>query len=129
MDYEKLKERAQKHAERVQKLAELREIWHSSDPKKKKLEFSKIALIFVFIDCLIIQFYSMWLMATLQDASSLSSLIGIIMPIAGEVGSVISYNKKSSVENSANGIVYESYMASIRSANELTEKELDEAVG
>ena len=114
MKYEVMKKRAQKHADKIKEIEEIKRIWHSSDPVKKKIAFSKIALIFVFVDCLIIQFYSMWLMAALRDASSLSALIGIIMPIFGEVGSIISYNKKSSIENSANGIVYETCMKTLK---------------
>ena len=122
-------ERALKHAERVRKQQELKEVWHSNDKKRKPIAFSKIAFIVIFLDCLLIQLFSMWIMVYLADASNLGALIGIAVALIGEVGTCVSYNKKSMVENSSGGIVYESFVQSLKTEDELTEEEKNNAVG
>lgn len=129
MNYKRELAKARYHAEQVRRKQEIKAIKHKNDKPKKKMEFSKKAFILVFLDCLLIQLFSMWIMVYLADASNLSSLIGIAVALIGEVGAVFSYNRKSSAENTAGGIIYESYMNSIKSENELTAEEIRDAVG
>lgn len=129
MKYEAMKKRAQKHAEKVKEKQEIRKIWHSNDTRKRPLAFSKVAFIFIFLDCLLIQFFSMLFMWTYPEASDIGALIGIAIALLGEVGTCASYYRKSAIENSTNGIVYEATMASIKSSSDMTPEQVDEAVG
>ena len=118
-----------RHAKKVKQRQILHDIRHKNDKKKKPIAFSKLAFIIIFLDCLLIQLFSMWIMVYLADASNLGALIGIAVALIGEVGTCVSYNRKSMVENSSGGIVYESYIQSIKGEDELTEEELNNAVG
>ena len=129
MSYKRDVAKAKYHAEQVRRKQELYEIRHKYDKPKKKLEFGKVGLILILLDCLIIQGFSMWIMVYLADVSNLSALIGIAIALIGEVGALVSYNRKSQAENTVGGIVYESFMNSLKKESDLTEEELEDAVG
>ncbi len=124
-----MKKRAQKHADKIKEIEEIKRIWHSSDPAKKKIAFSKIAFVIIFLDCLLIQVFSMLFMLFHPEASDIGALSSIAIALIGEVGACASYYRKSAIENSTNGIVYETAMAQIKNKNELTEEEINDSVG
>ncbi len=105
--YEIKKEEALKYAEEVRQKQELEEIRHSNDKEKKRLSFSKIAVIFIFVNCLIIELYSMVIMALFHDLTSLGSLI---MAVLGQCAGLLGYFVKAGRENIAGGITYETAM-------------------
>lgn len=106
-DYRDKMDEALKYAEDVKQKQEIKEIKHSNDKEKKPLSFSKIAVIFIFTNCLVIELYSMVVMAVFHDLSSLGSLvIGVI----GQCVTALGYFIKSKAENCSDGIVYETAM-------------------
>lgn len=121
MNYEKELEKAKLHAEKVKIRQELYDIRHANDRQKEKLPTGKKALKFMIINCSIIELYSLFAMYMLQDLSPLTTLIAAVV---GECVSIISYNIKSSKENTSGGIVYESAMKKLK--YELEESGSDE---
>lgn len=111
MDYEKELEKAKLHAEKVKLKQELYEVRHANDKDLKPLSFSKIAVIFIFANCLIVEFYSMFVMFVFHDLTSLGSLV---MAIIGQCASLLGYFIKSGRENTASGIVYETTMMQLQ---------------
>lgn len=104
MSYEeKQKEKAEAYAEKQKLKQELYEIKHKYDKKKKPLTFGKWGFIFLIANCTIVELYSMIMMAVFQDLSTLSSLIAAVV---GECVCLISYNIKSQIDNSSNGLTY-----------------------
>lgn len=75
--------------------------------KKKKIETSKVAIFFIFLNCSIIEIYSMVAMWYFADLSPLYSLIGAVL---GESIAYISYCAKAKKENVKGGITYEMAM-------------------
>lgn len=75
--------------------------------RKKKKETSKIAMFFIFLNCTIIEVYSMVAMWYFADLSPLYSLIGAVL---GESIAYISYCAKAKKENIKGGITYEMAM-------------------
>ena len=63
--------------------------------KKKKIETSKVAMFFIFLNCSIIEIYSMVAMWYFADLSPLYSLIGAVL---GESIAYISYCAKAKKE-------------------------------
>ena len=63
--------------------------------KKKKATFTKIIMTFIFINCTVIEIYSMIVMYILQDLSALSTLIGAVV---GEAFAFAVYCVKSFLE-------------------------------
>ena len=107
MNYEKEINKAQLHADKVKLKQEIEQVKHSNDKSKKPLSFSKIAVIFMLTNCVVIEVYSMFAMFWLNDLSALGSLIAAVV---GQCITLIAYSIKSSKENTANGIVYETTM-------------------
>lgn len=81
--------------------------------KKKRLQFSKICMWMIFINCTIVELYSMVAMWHFADLSPLYSLIGAVI---GESLAYISYCAKSSKENVKGGITYEMALSSQQNA-------------
>lgn len=104
---------AEAYALKQKQKQKIYDIKHQYDKPKKGVAFGKLLLILMVIDVLIIQGFSMYMMWYLADSSSLPSLIGVIAPLLSLVAALVSYNKKSAIENSAGGIVYESAMSEI----------------
>ena len=84
----------------------------------RKLSASKKALIFLFINCSLIEIFTAWVtvqniklaftMGTQPDFTPLVALIGAVV---GEVIGLASYYIKSTKENTEGGIIYESAAA------------------
>ena len=123
MDYEKQKELAKQHAEKVKQTQELKEIRHSNDKPKEKLSFSKVAFIFMIANCTVIEIYALVAMFFFADLSPLTTLIAAVV---GECMSFTVFEIKSGKENTSGGIVYESAMKKLE--YEL-ENNSDDAVG
>lgn len=104
MNYEKELEKAKLHAEKVRLRQELNEVRHANDSKGGTLSFSKMAVIFIFTNCLVIEIYSMVAMYIFHDLSSLGSLV---MAVLGQCASLLGYFIKAKTENCAGGITYE----------------------
>ena len=111
MGYANELEKAHQYAERVQQKQEIYKIKHSNDKDKKPLSFSKIAVIFIFLNCLVIELYSMVIMVVFHDLTSLGSLM---MAVLGQCASLLGYFIKSGRENTASGIVYETTMMQLQ---------------
>lgn len=127
MSYEKQLEKAILHAEKVKLKQELYEVKHANDKPKEKLTTGKKALRFMIINCSVIEIYSLFAMYMFQDLSPLTTLIAAVV---GECVSIISYNIKSSKENTSGGIVYESAMRKLEHEFEEDSSEGDDgAVG
>lgn len=125
MRYKDKLRRARIYADKIKKKQEIYNVKHQYD-SKKKVEFSKIILIIIFINCVVIEIYSMWVMYALADLSALPALIGAII---GECGSACCYFIKSMVQNRIGGITYEAMQHTFLSENDLTSEELEDAVG
>lgn len=123
MDYEKELEKAKLYAEKVKVKQEIEDIKHSND-RKKELSFSKIAVIFIFSNCVVIELYSMYAMLHIGDLSALGALIAAVV---GQCVTICSYNIKAGKENTKEGIVFETAMKELEYS--LTTNEDDGAVG
>lgn len=113
--YDKL--RAKRHANKIKHKQEIYEIRHSNDPERKKPQFSKIAVAFIFVDTLVIQIYCMFAMWHFKDMSNLNALIGIFGALLTQCLSYWTYSKKATVENTVGGIVYQNMMNSLEQNN------------
>lgn len=102
--------RAKRHADRVKQDQIVKEIRHRNDSERDKIQFSKILVAFIFVDCLIIQGFIMYMILLMKDTSHLSNLVGLIGTLVAQAISLMSYNKKSLGENSSGGIIYEAAM-------------------
>lgn len=103
--YEEKVFKANLYAEKQKQKAEIYKIKHKND-NKKPLTFGKIALIFLLLNCTVIEIYSMIVMFIFADLSPLTVLISSVV---GECVGLISYNIKSQKENTGpngEGITY-----------------------
>lgn len=99
--------RAKRHADHVKQRQIVYDVRHKNDPDHKKISFSKIAVIFICLNALAIEIYSMWIMYVFHDISHLSSLISILGSLIAQSVSLLGYFNKSSKENTQGGIVYQ----------------------
>ncbi len=125
-DYQKELQKAQLHADKVKLKQELKEIRHANDEKRKSLSFSKVAVIFIFCNCVVIELYSMFAMFWLSDLTALGALIAAVV---GQCVSLSGYFIKSGKENTSQGIVYETTMLELEHQYGLKTEEDDGAVG
>lgn len=117
MDYNKQKEYANKYAAKVKQKQELYDIKHRNDKPKEKLSFSKKAFVFMIANCIIIEIYSLFMMAFYEDLSSLPTLI---VAVIGECICTVSYYIKAKCENTQGGIIYETALRKLdNSINEI----------
>lgn len=60
---------------------EIKEIRSSNtvEIEKKKVSTTKLLMLFIFINCTVVEGYSMWVMYTLGDLSALYALIGAVI--------------------------------------------------
>ena len=123
-DYKDRMDEAFRHAEDVKQRQEIKEIKHSNDKEKKPLSFSKMAVIFIFANCCVIELYSMVVMAVFHDLSSLGSLV---MAVVGQCASLLGYFIKASRENTESGIVYETTMLQLQHELGMTDEKVDVA--
>lgn len=108
--YEVEKAKAEREALEIKQRQEIYEIRHQYDTAKKPLTMGKKLTIFALADCVVIQIFAMFAMLYLQDISAMYSLIAIVGSIFCEVFSLISYNHKSTRENTEGGINYQNMM-------------------
>ena len=118
-NYKDRMDEAFRHAEDVKQKQEIKEVKHSND---KPLSFSKMAVIFIFANCCVIELYSMVVMAVFHDLSSLGSLV---MAVVGQCASLLGYFIKASRENTESGIVYETTMLQLQHELGMTGEKVD----
>lgn len=110
MIYEVEKKKAEQDALERKQRQEIYEIRHQYDKKRKPLTTGKKLTYFALADCMVIQIFSMFAMIYLKDISAIYSLIAIVGSILCEVFSLVSYNHKSTKENTEGGITYQDMM-------------------
>ena len=91
---------------------------------KKKISTSKILILFLFINCTIIEIFTGWVTVksfsySLITGNSIdfSPLVTLIGSVIGEVIGFAIYSLKSAKENSEGGIVYDSIFRNKEDAN------------
>lgn len=82
---------------------------------KEKISTTKIVLAFLILNMVIIEGYSLYAMLALGNLDALPVLITAIV---GECISILGYMVKSSVENRAGGIVFETTMKQLQENND-----------
>lgn len=102
--------RAKRHADHVKQRQIVYDVRHKNDTERKKPQYSKLLVAFIFLDCLVIQIFIMHMICITKDTAHLSNLVGLIGTLVAQGTALISYNNKSKAENSASGIVYETAM-------------------
>ena len=92
---------------------------------KKKISTSKILILFLFINCTVIEIFTGWV--TIKsfsyslmtgNAIDFSPLVTLIGAVVGEVIGFAIYSLKSTKENTAGGIVYDSIFRDKDSIND-----------
>lgn len=113
----KLQERKRKN-----EIAGIKSDGRDNTPKRKKLTTTKVLMYLIFLNCLMIEVYSMWVMFTLSDLSALYSLIGAVI---GESISFAVYCAKSFKETKEEAdakLRRDKFEASIESGKEVVEE-------
>lgn len=101
--------------ENIKKCNNIRDEYNQlTKSKTDKLSMSKKALIFLFINCTLVELFTGWVtiksfalafaMGIMPDFSPLLAIIGAVV---GEVVGLMTYYAKSTKENTVGGIVYE----------------------
>ena len=101
--------------ENIKKCNSIRDEYNQlTKSKTDKLSMSKKALIFLFINCTLVEIFTGWVtvksfalafaMGIMPDFSPLLAIIGAVV---GEVIGLMTYYAKSTKENTVGGIVYE----------------------
>lgn len=119
----KMRKEKERNASRERK-RQLREERMKYFPKFNKPSTGKLALWAGFLLMLEIIIFCQYLAITTNDTTP---LIGVIGGIGGWMSMFFSYNKKSTTENSRDGIIFETAMAQITQQNNTTLS--NEAVG
>ncbi len=122
MTYEEKLLKAKEKAERVKEKQNIDMVAHFYDKPRKKLTFGKLMLLFLIVNCTVIEVFSMVAMWTFGD---LSPLGGLIAAICTETVSVCAYFAKSTIENKVGGITHDLAMMDAGGCNGND----DEAVG
>ena len=83
--------------------------------KKRKISTSKLLIIFLFINCTLIEIFTGWAMVKMLSLALIAGtmidftpLVALIGAVVGEVFSYAIYSLKSTKENTVGGIVYDS---------------------
>lgn len=109
--------------ERRVKLRNAQKEFYSSLKPKKKTTTTKLLILFLFINCTLIEIFTGW--ATIQSINvsmltgyspDFSPLVSLIGTVVGEVISFGVYAAKSVKENTAGGIVYDTAMMNAQAA-------------
>lgn len=103
--YERKLREAEKRGEIRKLKREIKEKEKSYDPPKKKMSASKMYMILMLTIAVEIVVFIEWVTIHTGDTSCLYVLASI--PVTTLVPSLLSYFKKSRIENSAGGIVYD----------------------
>ena len=110
--------------------------------KKKKKEFfnsyrpkistSKALILFLFVNCTLIEIFTGWVTVRSLDLSEFTLLSPDFTPLVTLIGAVVSevigfavYAIKSAKENTAGGIVYETAMANIKTSDDIIDHTID----
>lgn len=83
-------------------------------PKFKLPSTSKLVVLVVFLLCIEVIIFCEYAMLVLGDGSAMYALIGAVGTL---ISTVLGYFKKSTVENSSGGIVYETAMAQLQTSS------------
>lgn len=93
---------------------------------KQKLTTTKLLILFLFINCTLIELFTGWsiiqslnLAATMGLAPDFTPLVTLIGAVVSEVFGFAVYALKSSKENCKNGITYETTMMNLQNNNEI----------
>lgn len=126
MTFEEKKERAKRHAQKVKEAQQISKIKHKNDPEKK-IPTHKLITGYLFIILNIVLIYAL---VSMWHFADLTHLGVIVTDIAGQVITFLIYSRHSTAQNTSGGIVFETAMEQMKhTADELTQKEKDEAVG
>ena len=113
--------------------AERKSLRESFKEKKDKIANSKLLVWFLFINCTIIELFTIWVICKELGLAAegilspdLSPLMALITTVVAEVIGFGIYALKSTKENTTGGIIYETAMFNLQ--NEVPEDE-DEEVG
>lgn len=117
--------KAKRRNEGIEYRRRLREERMKYWPKFVLPSTSKIVLIVAAVLCVEILFFCQWMIVKTGDTNALYAMVGAIVSL---VPVVISYMVKSTRENTKSGIVYETAMAQLKSAQE-SGSPTEEAVG
>ena len=60
-------------------LSEIRASYRADVKEKKKISTTKLIILFIFLNCTVVEAYSMWVMYKLVDLSALYALIGAVI--------------------------------------------------
>lgn len=93
---------------------------------KQKLTTTKLLILFLFINCTLIELFTGWsiiqslnLAATMGLTPDFTPLVTLIGAVVSEVFGFAVYALKSSKENCKNGITYETTMMNLQNNNEI----------
>ena len=81
--------------------------------KKKKISTSKLIVLFLFINCSIIEAFTLWITYKSMEmglGADFGPLTMLITSVVGEVISFAIYAVKATKENTVGGVVYDSAM-------------------
>lgn len=91
----------------------------------KKLSTSKILILFLFINCTLIEIFTGFVTLKSLDLATMTMLVPDFTPLITLIGAVVSevigfaiYAIKSAKENTMGGIIYETTMAELNTSNE-----------
>lgn len=107
MNAKKYQKKIDKLKKKNEYLKQINELESECDKYKRKTPYTKKIMMFILINCTIVELYSMFAMTYTNDLSSLCTLITAVV---GESISFAIYSYKSIKENTQGGIVYESAM-------------------
>lgn len=92
--------------------------------KKKKLSTTKILIIFLFVNCVIIELFTAWALMKSLEISALTGVMTDFSPLNALIGAVVGevvgfgiYAAKSAKENSKGGITYDAAMEELKYNN------------
>ena len=103
MAYKDDLDKAKAYAQKQREKQNVSLVKHFYDKPKKKPAFSKLMLLFLIINCSVIEVFSMVCMWCFRD---LTPLGGLIAAVCTETIGTIGYFIKSAKENSESGITY-----------------------
>lgn len=89
--------------------------------------FDKKMFIFEMVDFIAIEVFAMWAMVHFEDASQISSLLGLITPVVGGVVAYKSYTDKATAQNTVGGITYDIAMKNWEQQNSVDSNSCDDS--
>lgn len=109
----------------LEKQKKLKEEKHNFFKKLPKLSTSKLLILFLFLNCTLIELFTAWvtvqsigLVQITMTAPDFSPLITLIGAVVSEVIGFAIYSIKAAKENTKGGIVYESAMRELNMEEE-----------